>query len=247
MTIFISTILDFCLVFIGPFMAIFYLIQNCSRNVCSSKDSTEKKMFYKFFAGAMLFYIFALIPQGYVDAWNSLVAIPNMVAEQKCLGMVILVFLIIILYPYLLIIYEESGVNVFYKYRAIRKIIIYIQILNSFGVILYLGMVNARIINEYNLWKYLLFVDLSLLVCVILISAIRVAFETTGLFFEYNTIILQKKIYKYGENTFKVTEESESIVVSNGVEEVQMNKLAQYQKEGVLKFRELVNGTTHEG
>lgn len=60
-------------------------------------------------------------------------------------------------------------------------------------------------------------------------------------------LFCKKKIYKYGENTFKVTEESESIVVSNGVEEVQMNKLAQYQKEGVLKFRELVNGTTHEG
>lgn len=243
MTIFLSTILSFCYVFIGPFMAVFYLIQNCSRNVCSSQDGTEKKGFYKIFACAMLFYIFALTPQGYIDACNYLVAIPNMIVEKKCLGIVILVFLIIMLYPYLNIRYEESGVNVFYKYRDIRKIVIGIQVLSSFGVILYLSMVNAQIIKEYTLWKYLLFFDFAIFVCIILVSAIRVAFETTGAFFEYNTIVSQKKIYKYGENEIKVTEDNGTYIVSNGIEEVQLNKITQYQKEGVMSFCNLIKGT----
>ena len=148
--------------------------------------------------------------------------------------------MIIIVYPYLLMVYEKSGVSTYYRYKAIREIFIGIQFFCDFGVILYLSLINAQIIKNYDLWKYLLFVDLVFIICVMFVSSIRIAYEATGLFFEYNTIFSQKKIYRYGENKFKVTENNENFVVSNGEEEININKLTQHQKEGVLKFLNLI-------
>ncbi|SFU67430.1 hypothetical protein SAMN05216540_105246 [Butyrivibrio sp. M55] len=247
MRIFWSIIIDFCVAFLGPCILIVIFVQNCAGKPCSSKEKKEANILGKVLGALIFLGSFIWAPEVYMESWGNLFDIPTLVVGENCLGIIITVLIIVLLYFYIMIFFINGRTDIFYRYGRLRTVLIGIQIANSLAMIVYLCAINGGHNTSSKCWKYLLLFDLFMSVVIIVVNAIRVAYHKDGLFFEYNTIVSQKKIFLFGENIFDVSKEDDEFVVKLNDEEIRMKYLTPCQKEGVIKFGELVrkmqNGT----
>ena len=213
-------------------------MQNCAGKPCSSKEKKEANVLGKVLGAFILLGSFIWAPEVYKESWSNLFDIPTLVVDENCLGIIIAVLIIVLLYFYIMIFFLNGRTDTFYRYGRLRTVLIGVQIANSLAMIVYLCAINGEHNISSKCWKYLLVFDLFMIIAIIVVNAMRVAYHKDGLFFEYNTIVSQKKIFLFGENIFDVSKEDDEFVVKLNDEEIRMKYLTPCQKEGVIKFGE---------
>lgn len=242
MVIFWSIIINFCVVLWGPCIALVTFVQNCTKKVCSAKESRNANILSKALGGLVLFGLFVYAPDTFKESWQGLLDIPTIMISEHCFGIIVFALLVILLSFYIMIFGDNVGVEIFYKYERGRMIAIGIQLVDSAIMIVYLFLINVNgNINKYY-WKYILLFDLMMFAVIVVLGAIKVAYTKDGVCFEYNTVISQRKLFVIGDNKFDVVIENEDYIVKNGEEEVRMKKLTPRQIEGLEEFIELTRG-----
>lgn len=238
MVIFWSIIINFCVVLWGPCIALVTFVQNCTKKVCSAKESRNANILSKALGGLVLFGLFVYTPDTFKESWQGLLDIPTIMISEHCFGIIVSALLIVLLTFYIMIFGDSLGVEIFYKYEKLRIVAIGIHLLNNVIMIVYLFLIDKKVNIAY--WKYLLVFDLIMFATIILVSAIKVAYTEDGRIFEYNTVISQRKISTVGDDKFDLTLDNDEYEITNGEEIIRMKKLTPYQKEGIKKFVELI-------
>ena len=233
MDIFWTLVVDIGIVIVAPCIILTIFLQNCATKASSVKDKKEANILAKVLGALMLYGIFFWDPDMYIGTWRQILDISNDVSTRNAFGIVAFIVMWLCFYY---IIVNKRNMKAFYRYRIVREIAIAVHIIDSIWVIGFLCVVKAKTDN----WQWILLSNYILMLFIVVVDAIRVGYEKKGLFFEYNNIIKQVRIFAYNEKRIDIIENENEFVVTNGDEEVRMTKLTSYQEDGVKRFKDIL-------